>query len=330
MIKSPTSPAFHGVKLDATVQKNAETVRLEERTRIARELHDTLLQTFQSASLYLGAALHGVPEDLPVRSQLDRTLEIMRQGITEGRNAIRALRSSGLHASDLILALSQVPGSSEPQSDIDFRVTVTGRPMQLPPEIQHQVHRIGREALTNAFCHSGARRVDLAFQFSNNRLTVRIRDNGRGIDPRTLKQGRDGHWGLTTMRERATAIGALLKIVSIATGGTEIELSIPISLNLEYSLPPCRRSLRVTGDGRSVFTPPAPTLQAGSPPENCLQSVAIYLNRRHEDLPPSGGSTIAEIKACNNHQSSTPRAAKDSIRRNRGRTRTSSLILGRL
>ena len=327
MIKSPTSPAFHSVMLDAAVQKNAETVRLEERTRIARELHDTLLQTFQSASLYLGAALHGVPEDLPVRLQLDRTLEIMRQGITEGRNAIRALRSSGLHTSDLILALSQVPRSSELQSDIDFRVTVTGRPIQLAPAIQHEVYRIGKEALTNAFCHSGAKCVDLTFQFSNNRLTVRIRDNGRGIDPRTLKQGRDGHWGLTTMRERAATIGGLLKIVSIATGGTEIELSIPISLNLDYSLPLCRRSLRMTGDGRSVFTPPAPTPQAGSPPENCPQSVAIYLNRR-EDLPPSGGSTIAEIKACNNHQSSTPRATKDSISRNRGRTRTSSLMLG--
>ena len=329
MIKSPTSPAFHGVMLDAAVQKNAETVRLEERTRIARELHDTLLQTFQSASLYLGAALHGVPEDLPARSQLDRTLEIMRQGITEGRNAIRALRSSDVRTSDLILALSQVPGTTELQSDIDFRVTVTGRPIQLPPEIQHEVYRIGKEALTNAFCHSGAKCVDLTFQFSNNRLTVQIHDNGCGIDSRMLKEGRSGHWGLATMQERAATIGGLLKIVSSATRGTEVELSIPINLNLEYSLPLCRRSLRVTEDGHSAFTPPAPTPQAGSPPENCPQSVAMYLNRL-EGLPQRRGSTIAEIKACNNYQSSTPKAAKDSIRRNRGRTRTSSLMLGTL
>ena len=230
MINNSTSLAFHGVMLDTTAQ-NAENVRLEERTRIAQEIHDTLLQTFQSASLYLGAALHYVPQDLPVRSQLDRTLQIMRQGITEGRNAIQALRSSGLHTSDLLLALSRVRGDRELQSDIDFRVTVTGRQMRLPPEIQHEVYRIGSEALTNAFGHSGAKCVELIFQFSDNRLTVRIRDNGCGIDPRILKKGRDGHWGLATMRERAATIGGLLKIVNSATGGTEVQLSIPINPN---------------------------------------------------------------------------------------------------
>ena len=236
MINHPTSLGFRDVVLDMTAQKNAENVRLEERTRIAQEIHDTLLQTFQSASLFLDAALHCVPQDLPVRSQLDRTLQIMRQGITEGRNAIQALRSSSLHTSDLVLALSRVQGDRERPSDIDFRVTVTGHRKQLPPEIQHEVYRIGREALTNAFCHSGAKRVELTFQFSDNRLTVRIRDNGCGIDPRMLKKGRDGHWGLATMRERAATIGGLLKIVSSGTGGTEVLLSIPTNLNLENSL----------------------------------------------------------------------------------------------
>jgi signal transduction histidine kinase len=228
MIDNATSLAF-GLIRDTTAEENAENVRLEERTRIAQEIHDTLLQTFQSASLYLGAALHCVPHDFPVRSQLDRTLQIMRQGITEGRNAIQALRSSDLHNSDLVLALSRVPGDRQLQTDIDFRVTVTGRRMQLTPEIQHQVYRISREALTNAFRHSGAKRVELTFQFSDKRLTVRICDNGCGIDPRMLKKGRDGHWGLATMRERAATIGGLLKIVSSATRGTEVQLSIPIA-----------------------------------------------------------------------------------------------------
>ena len=241
MINNSTSLALHGVVLYTTAQQNAENVRLEERTRIAQELHDTLLQTFQSASLHLGAALHCVPEDLPVRSQLDRTLRIMTQGLTEGRNAIQALRSSDLHTSDLILALSRVREDRELRSDIDFRVTVTGRRMQLPREIQHEVYRIGREALTNAFCHSGAKRVELTFQFSDNRLTVQIRDNGCGIDPRMLKKGRDGHWGLAAMRERAATIGGLLKIASSATGGTEVQLSIPINLKFEYSLPHAAR-----------------------------------------------------------------------------------------
>lgn len=227
MISNAISLAF-GVVRDTTSEENAENVRLEERTRIAQEIHDTLLQTFQSASLYLGAALHCVPHDSPVRSQLDRTLQIMRQGITEGRNAIQALRSSDLRDSDLVLALSRVPGDRQLQMDIDFRVTVTGRRMQLAPEIQHEVYRIGREALTNAFRHSGAKRVELTFQFSDKRLTVRICDNGCGIDPRMLQKGRDGHWGLATMRERAATIGGLLKIVSSATRGTEVQLSIPI------------------------------------------------------------------------------------------------------
>jgi len=238
MTNNCLSVAFHGVMRD-TAQENAENVRLEERTRIAQEIHDTLLQTFQSASLYLGAALHCVPQDLPVRSQLDRTLEIMRRGITEGRNAIQALRSPG--TSDLILALSRAPGDRELQSDIEFCVTVTGRPIQLPPEIQHEVYRIGREALTNSFCHSGAKRVELTFQFSDNRLIVRIRDNGCGIDPRIVKEGRDGHWGLATMRERAAAIGGVPEILSSATGGTEVQLSIPINPTLEHSLPHAAR-----------------------------------------------------------------------------------------
>lgn len=230
MINNATSLAF-GLIRDTTAEENAENVRLEERTRIAQEIHDTLLQTFQSASLYLGAALHCVPHDLPVRSQLDRTLQIMRQGITEGRNVIQALRSD-LHNSDLVLALSRVPGDRQLQTDIDFRVTVTGRRMQLPPEIRHEVYRIGREALTNAFWHSGAKRVELTFQFSDKRLSVRICDNGCGIDSRVLKKGRNGHWGLATMRERAATIGGLLKIVSSASGGTEVRLSIPINRHL--------------------------------------------------------------------------------------------------
>jgi signal transduction histidine kinase len=197
VINNATPLAF-GLISDTTAEQNAENIRLEERTRIAQEIHDTLLQTFQSSFLYLRAALHCVPHDLAVRSQLDRTLQIMRQGITEGWNAIQALRSSDLHNSDLVLAFSRGPRDCWLQTDIDFRVTVIGRRMQLAPEIQHEVYRIGREALTNAFYHSGAKRVELTFQFSDKRLTVRICDNGCGIDARMLKKSRDGHWGLAT------------------------------------------------------------------------------------------------------------------------------------
>ena len=108
-----------------------ENVRLEEGTRIAQELHDTLLQTFQSASLHLSAAALRVAEDSPIKNQLDRTLEIMRQGIVEGCSAIEGLRSPGFQTSDLVGALSRVQDELDLQPDIDFRVRVTGRQRQL-------------------------------------------------------------------------------------------------------------------------------------------------------------------------------------------------------
>jgi PAS domain S-box-containing protein len=214
-----------------------ENVRLEERTRIAQELHDTLLQTFQSASLHLGAAVLRVAQDSPVKNQLDRILEIMRQGIVEGRSAIQGLRSSGSQTSDLVGALSRIQDELKVQPDIDFRVTVTGRQKQLAREIQHEIYRIGREALVNAFCHSGAKRIELELEYSDSELYVRIRDNGCGIDPQMLEKGRDGHWGLAGMRERATRIGGALKILSSPAAGTEVQLSIPTSLASELSLP---------------------------------------------------------------------------------------------
>ncbi|HWZ33496.1 MAG TPA: sensor histidine kinase [Bryobacteraceae bacterium] len=214
-----------------------ESVRLEERTRIAQELHDTLLQTFQSASLHPGAAVLRVAQDSPLKKQLDRILEIMKQGIVEGRSAIQGLRSPGSQISDLVRALSHIQDELKVQRDIDSRVTVTGRQKQWRREIQHEIYRIGKEALVNAFCHSGAKRIELELEYSDRELYVRIRDNGCGIDPQILENGRDGHWGLAGMRERATRIGGVLKILSSATTGTEVQLSIPTRLASELSLP---------------------------------------------------------------------------------------------
>jgi PAS domain S-box-containing protein len=214
-----------------------ENVRLEERTRIAQELHDTLLQTLQSVSLHLGAAVLSVAQDSPLKNEFDWILEIMGQGIVESRDAIQGLRSSGSQTSDLVGALSRIQDELKVQPDIDFRVTVTGRQRQLAREIQNEIYRIGREALANAFCHSGAERIELELEYSDKELLVRIRDNGCGIDPRMLEKGRDGHWGLAGMRERATRIGGLFKILSSPASGTEVQLSIPTSLASELVLP---------------------------------------------------------------------------------------------
>jgi len=216
-----------------------ENVRSEERTRIARELHDTLLQTVQGASLRLGAALYAVPSDSPVKPPLERILQLMEQGIEEGRNAIQGLRSSGSHA-DLVQALSHVRQEVAPQPEIDFRVIVSGQQQPLRPTISEELYRIGREALVNAFFHSGAKSVELDLEYADNELRMRVRDNGRGIDPEVLERGREGHWGLAGMRERAMRIGGVFEILSSPTAGTEVQLSIPSRIALELSLP--RRS----------------------------------------------------------------------------------------
>ena len=204
-----------------------EIVRLEERTRIAQEFHDTFLQTFLSASLQLGVALDGVPEDSPVKSLLDRVLGLMGQGIEQGRNALQGLRVSDSRPVDLIVALSGIRQEFPNRSGIEFRAISSGeqRPLKVP--VQHEVYRIGREALINAFRHSQARCIDLELEYGDDALCMRIRDDGCGIDCQTLETGRDRHWGLAGMRERAEKIGGQLKISTTATSGTEILLFIP-------------------------------------------------------------------------------------------------------
>jgi PAS domain S-box-containing protein len=212
-----------------------ENVRLEERTRIAQELHDTLLQTFLSASMQLSVALDGVPPDSLVKPGLDRILRIMNQGIEEGRNTIQELRSSDSSTLDLVVALSGVQQELAVQPDVDFRVVVAGRQQPMRPAIRHEIYRIGREALVNAFRHSRATRVEVVLEYADSELRMKVRDNGCGVDPRVLDAGREGHWGLAGMQERATRIGGLLKISSNATAGTEVQLSIPSGIAFQLS-----------------------------------------------------------------------------------------------
>jgi PAS domain S-box-containing protein len=211
-----------------------ENVRLEERTRLAQELHDTLLQTFLSASMQLTLAKDDMGADSPVKPRLDRILQIMKQGIEEGRNTIQDLRSSDSSTLDLVLALSGVQHEFAVKPDVDFRVVVAGQQQPLRPSACHEIYRIGREALVNAFCHSRAKRVEFELEYTSD-LRMRVRDNGCGIDAQVLAAGRHGHWGLAGMRERATRIGGQLKICSNASTGTEVQLSIPGNIAFQLS-----------------------------------------------------------------------------------------------
>jgi PAS domain S-box-containing protein len=220
-----------------------ENVRLEERTRIAQELHDTLLQTFLSASMQLSVVLDDVAQDALVKPRLDRILQLMNQGIEEGRSTIRGLRSSDSPTLDLVLALSRVQKELAVHPDIDFRVIVAGRQQPLRPPIRDQIYRIGREALANAFRHSQAKRVEFELEYADSDLRIRVRDNGCGIDPRVLQAGREGHWGLAGMRERAEKMGAQLEVKSGVTAGTEVKLTVPGQVAFEP------KSLHRSGNG---------------------------------------------------------------------------------
>jgi ligand-binding sensor domain-containing protein/signal transduction histidine kinase len=201
--------------------------RLAERTRIAQELHDTLLQGFLSASMQLHVAVDRLPADSPARPLFSRVLQLIGQVIEEGRNAIRGIRYSDANLLDLEQAFSRIRQELDVQDQISFRVIVEGRPRALHPILRNEAYWIGREALVNAFRHSNARRIEVELEYAASQLRILIRDDGCGIDPQVLRSGRDGHWGLSGMRERAERIGARFNVRSRAVAGTEVELSVP-------------------------------------------------------------------------------------------------------
>lgn len=201
--------------------------RLAERTRIAQELHDTLLQGFMSASMQLSVANRQLPADLPAKVIVADVLEQMKNVIEEGRSAIRGMRLSSTNSDDLEPAFLKMPQDLAVQERMNFKVIVEGQSRPLHPLIRDEVCRIGREAVANAFHHANASVVEAEIEYGDNQLRLVVRDNGCGIDPETLKSGRDGHWGLSGMRERAKVVGAGFKIWSNSAGGTEVELVVP-------------------------------------------------------------------------------------------------------
>jgi signal transduction histidine kinase len=226
--------------------------RFAERTRIAQELHDTLLQGFLSASMQLHVTNDSLPEGSPVKAKLGRILELMGRVTEEGRNAVRGLRLSQ-DSSGLEQAFSKIVQEVPPQEEIAFRVVVEGRSRGLHPLIRDEVYRIGREAILNAFRHSRASRVEVEVEYASHQLRVLVRDNGCGIDSGVLQSGRDGHWGLQGMRERATRIGAQLNVWSSKASGTEVQLAVPGQSAFQGVV--AKRTLRaIAGLGRSTFT----------------------------------------------------------------------------
>jgi signal transduction histidine kinase len=220
---------------EATHQLNVRfEERLAERTRIAQELHDTLLQGVLSASMQLNVANDQINEDAPFKPLVTRVLELMGRVVDDGRNAVRGLRVSR-NEQALDEAFSRVPQELAAQGTANFRVVTEGPQRTLHPIIRDEVYRIGREALVNAFRHSQAKNIEVELEYATHELIMRVRDDGCGIDPHVLQTGREGHWGLSGMRERAGKIGAKLKVWSKNAEGTEVELRIPARIAFEMA-----------------------------------------------------------------------------------------------
>jgi len=205
--------------------------RVNERMRIARELHDTMLQSFQGAMMHLQVVSDLIskhPQE--AKQKLDSALDLADHAIAEGRDTVQGLRSSTTVTNDIaaaMITLGKGLGASETNQNCpEFRVEVEGATRDLRPIARDEVCRIAGEALRNAFKHAQASRIEVEIQYAPHSLRLRIRDDGKGIEPQVVG-GRQGHYGLSGMRERAKLIGGNLELWTKVQAGTKIELTIP-------------------------------------------------------------------------------------------------------
>ena len=212
--------------------------RVHERTRIARDLHDTLLQSFQGALMMFHSLAYRLPEGSDVRTRLESIVAQARRAVTEGRAAVQGLRSSAVVTNDLADAIRALEKELAAERAADptvfpapqLRLRVDGASRDLVPLVRDEVHRIAAELVRNTFQHAEARSIEVEIRYGDRQFRLRVSDDGKGIDPAILAAGgRAGHYGLPGMRERATLLGGKFTIASPENSGTSAELSIPAS-----------------------------------------------------------------------------------------------------
>jgi signal transduction histidine kinase len=214
--------------------------RVDERTRIARDLHDTLLQTLHGLMFQFQAVrnLMSRRPDEAMRS-LDEAISDTKEALAESRDAIQGLRSESIAAgnlAELLTAASQEfahagNGDHEPPK---FDLIEEGKGRTLTLTTQDEVCRIAVELLRNAYQHAQAHRIEAEVRYGDEMFRLRIRDDGKGIDPNVLKEGGSaGHWGLRGIRERTERIGAQVDFWSEAGAGTEVQVAVPASIAYE-------------------------------------------------------------------------------------------------
>jgi signal transduction histidine kinase len=211
---------------------------LEERNRIARALHDTLLQSFHGLMFRYQAARNMLPRRPEEAVQaLDGALQQTEEALAEGRDAIQGLRASTVVTNELAQAVTalgvemshEMSAHSAPNS-ARFHVVVEGPPHELHPILRDEVYAIAREAVRNAFRHAQAHEIEVEITYNVSSFRLRVRDDGTGIDPAIVAEGRGGHYGVPGMRERAKRSGGKLDVWTETGAGTEVELSIPGSI----------------------------------------------------------------------------------------------------
>jgi signal transduction histidine kinase len=200
-------------------------IRIAERERIARELHDTLLQSFQGLLLQFKAAANRVGEPT-VKEFLNSVVAQAQRMLIEARDRVKELRTDS-EQDDLVASLSKRISAERPQNGPPIRWTQEGSPKALHPLVRTEVTRVVEEAVRNACDHASATLIDILVVWGRRELRLSILDDGSGIAPDTLRSGRENHFGLVGMRERAERIGGTLYISSRLSGGTEIALIVP-------------------------------------------------------------------------------------------------------
>lgn len=215
------------IRLLTARMRNRLEERVAERERIARELHDTLLQGVQGVILKFQDATEEIPRESPARQMMEEALDRADEVLIEGRDRVKDLRAQASGAPGLAPALGAIGVELAKGQSTRFDLVVEGAPRLLYPIVEEEAIRIGNEALANAFHHALASRIEVEIIYLRAGLRLRIRDDGCGIDAAILETGRPDHWGLHGMRERAKKIRAKLDIWSRRDAGTEIELKVP-------------------------------------------------------------------------------------------------------
>ena len=201
---------------------------LAERSRIARELHDTLIQGFSGVTMQMQALSARLVRS-PEKSNLDEIIQDAGTCLKEARRSVGGLRNSAQQGLGFVSALSQAAKQLTETKDVRLRLDLPADSLRLPVDVEYNLLRIMQEAITNAVRHSGARTIEVALRASTDAMTLTVKDDGIGFAPSDIELNRPGHYGLIGMRERATQIHAALNLQSIPGQGTTIQLDVPVT-----------------------------------------------------------------------------------------------------